>query len=96
MLCGMVRLFCLVRGRKCAIPGCAPAGTTVVLVLRVLYEPMVVLYGRAIVFGYVSARRVLGEPRILCVRRKSNPRCNPSTYFALWYGCAVLHVDLDV
>ena len=66
------------------------------LILRVLAEPTVVPVPRAIASGYICSRCVLAEPKIVCVRRKSNPRCDPGIYFAVWYGCAALFVGLDV
>ena len=80
----------------CAVAGCAPAGTMEVLALRVLAEPMVVPDQRTVASGFMFARRVLAESRVVCVRRKSNPRCDPGKYFSVWYGRAVPWVDLDV
>ena len=62
------------RGPGCAVQGCAPAGTMVVLALRVIAEPTVVFVRRALASGYIFAQRVLAEPKVVCVRRKSNPR----------------------
>ena len=32
----------------------------------------------------------------MCIRRKSNPRCDPAVYFAIWYAYATLFVALYV
>ena len=82
--------------RRCVVPGCAPAGTTVTLVLRELAEPMVLPDRRAIASCYICAQRVLAEPKVVCVRRKSNPRWDLGILFAMWYGWAALYVDLDI
>ena len=58
MLFCVVRLCCPVYGPRCAVPGCAPAGTMVVLALRVIAS------------GCTRARRVLTEPKIVYARRK--------------------------
>ena len=71
--------------RGYVVPGCAPAGTTLALVLRVLAETTVVPVRRAIASGYICARCVQAEPKVVCIRRKSNPRCDLGTYF-----CCVL------
>ena len=66
------------------------------LARRVLPEPMVIPDQHAIASRFSCARRVQAEPRVMCVRRKSNPRCDPGIYFSVWYGCATLCVGLDV
>ena len=77
--------------RGCVVSVCAPTGTTVTLVLRVLSEPTVVPVRRAIASGYICDQRVLAEPKVVCVRRKSNPRYDLGIYFCcvLWLGCHV-------
>ena len=55
--------------RGCVGLGCAPAGTTVALVLRVLAEHTVVPVRRAIPSDYIFAQR------------KTNPRCGLGVYF---------------
>ena len=95
-LCRALRLCCPVCGPGCEVPGCAPAGTIFVLALRVLAEHVVVPARRAIASDYTCSRRVLAEPKIVCVRRKSNPRCNLGMNFAVCYGCEALCVGLSV
>ena len=53
--------------RGCVVSNCAPARTMVVLALRVLAEPTVVPVRRAIPSGYICARRVLAELKVVCV-----------------------------
>ena len=64
--------------RGCVVSGCAPAGTTVALVVCVLANPAVLPVQRSIASGYIFARRVLAEPRVVCVRLKPNPLCCPA------------------
>ena len=56
--------------RGCVVPGCAPAGTMVVLTLRVSTEPLVVAGRRVIASGCTRVRRVLTEPKVVCARCK--------------------------
>ena len=72
--CGM--LCCPLRGSGCALSGSAPAGTMVVLALRVLAQHMIVPGRRAIPYGCARAGRVLAEPKVGCIRRMSNSRCD--------------------
>ena len=82
----MVRPCFPVRGARCAVPGCAIAGTMIVLALRVSTEPLVVPGRRVSASDCKRARRVLTEPKVVCAQRKLNPR---------WYGCASLCVGLS-
>ena len=38
---------------------------------------------------------MLAEPKVVCLRRKSNPRCDLGIYFAVCYGCVAVCVGLD-
>ena len=66
----VVRVGCPVRGPKCAVPGCAPAGAIFVLALGVSAEPLVVTGRRVIASGCTRARCVLTEPKVVYARRK--------------------------
>ena len=66
--CRVLPLCCPVRGRGCAVTSCAPAGTMIVLALRVLVGAMLVPARRAISTGCTCARRVLAEPKAVCAR----------------------------
>ena len=63
--------------------GYALAGTTIALVVRLLGEPTVEPIRRVITSGCMRARRVLAGPRVVCVRRKSIPRCDRGIHFAV-------------
>ena len=56
--------------RGFVVPGFAPAGTMVVLALRVSTEPLVVSGRRVIAPGCTRVQRVLTEPKVVCARRK--------------------------
>ena len=46
--------------------------------------------------GTMCARRVLSEPRVVYVRRKSNLTWDLGIHFTRWYGCAALYVGIYV
>ena len=79
--CCVVGLCCPVCGPGCTVPGDSHAGTMISLALRALAEPMVVPSRRAIASRFMCARCVLADIRVVCARRKSNPRCDPCICF---------------
>ena len=82
-----VNLACTCSALFKGMSGCAPAETMIVLALRILAEPMVVHARRVIASVYACTRRVLAEPKVVCVRGKLNPRCDLGMYF-----CRVLRL----
>ena len=65
--------------------------------MRVRTEPTVVPVRCAITSGFIFAQRVLGEPKVVCVRRKSNPRCGLGIHFrcVLSLCCPVGELDVQ-
>ena len=74
----------LSRLRGCVSLDCALPGTIAVRALYKLTWPIVVPTRREIASGCICARRVVAEPRVVCVRHKSNPRCDPGIDVVVW------------